>query len=390
MSRTSHAWTRPPEHWATGRIHGALIVATLLLGLVPPKCVQAQFTFGDLVITAGASAEGYQGNLPAVSVPVIDSTEFVSAIVGEVAVRADATYRIADRGAFLLSFDGGLRQFSAHGFELRDYAPREWVGTLDASYQLPVSERARLGLRTRLRGREVEDRPPMPLFLQPGYVSGDGGISLEVDGPRAVVYDTELSASKGNFFAPRFAPQVRLLDRDGIRWEVGATLTDGEVTNLRLFAAVEGSRYPKQGTFAPEDPYRKDRTFYAGASWTHQGRYLVQVELDGRANRSNSNRPEYDAFTLRGLFSTSIPGNVALALYGAVTGKQYLHDSSFARLLPGEEANNASLAYVSFSRAIARNVAGTLRVGWTRAESEIGGAYFQRFGGSFLLQYRPL
>jgi hypothetical protein len=166
-------------------------------------------------------------------------------------------------------------------------------------------------------------------------------------------------------------------------------LSGGGATTLRLFGAVEGSRYPRQSTFSSDDPHRRDRTYYGGASWTHQGRYIVQLELDGRANRSNSNRPEYDAFTLRGLFSGSLPGNVALAVYGAVTGKQYLHPSSFARLLPGEEANNASLAYVSLSRAIARNLGGTFRVGWTRAETEIGGAYFQRFGGSFLIQYRP-
>jgi hypothetical protein len=358
----------------------------LLLGADPAV---GQLTWGDLVVTAGASAEGYQGNLSAVSVPVTDSTEFASAVVGEIALRTDATYRTAGGGAFFASFDGGLRQLSARGFELRDYAPREWVGTLDARYSRALGSRAGVAVRARLRGRDVEDRPPMPLFLQPGYRAIEGGVGGVVEGPRTVLYDLELSASRSDFFAPTFAPQVRLLDHDALRFEMGATLSGGASATLRLFAAAEGTRYPKQSTFAPADPFRRDRTFYGGATWTHQGEFLVEVGLDGRANRSNSNRPEYDAFTLRGLFSASLPGEVAFSLYGAVTGKQYLHPSDFARLLPGEEANNASLAYVSFTRLIARNLQGTLRAGWTRAETEIGNAYFQRFGASFLMQFRP-
>jgi len=170
-------------------------------------------------------------------------------------------------------------------------------------------------------------------------------------------------------------------------WE--RTLPGNGATTLRLFAAVEESRYPKQATFDDADLVRRDRTYFGGTSWTYEGPHIVQIELDGRANRSNSNRPEYDAFTLRGLYSTSLPGSVALAVYGAVTGKQYLHPSDFDRLLPGEEADNASLAYVSLSRAIARNLAETVRMGWTRAETEIGEAYFQRYVGSFLMQFRP-
>ena len=374
-------WTRPAP--------GALRAASLLVVLAWPAGAGAQLTLGDLVVTAGASAEGYQGNLRAVSVPVTDSTEFASAVVGEVALRTDVIYGTEGRGSLVVSFDGGLRQFSARGFELKDYAPREWVGTLDAGHRYPLGGRATLDLRARVRGRHVEDRPPMPLFLQPGYRAVEGSVGLDVLGPRRVLYDLRAGGSRSDYFAPRFAPQVRLLDRDGLRAELGATLPGNGATTLRLFAAVEASRYPKQATFDGADPVRRDRTYFGGASWTYEGPHVVQIELDGRANRSNSNRPEYDAFTLRGLYSTSLPGGVALAVYGAVTGKQYLHPTGFARLLPGEEADNASLAYVSLSRAVARNLAGTVRVGWTRAETEIGGAYFQRYGGSFLMQFRP-
>ncbi len=348
----------------------------------------AQLTVEDLVITGGASAEGYQGNLPAVGVPVQDSTEFASAAIGEVAVRGDVAYRTQTNGAFGLAFDGGLRQFSARGFELKDYSPREWVGTLDATYARSLT--SRIGMLTRLqaRGRQIDDRPPMPLFLQPGYGAGQVAMGLNIRGPRDVLYDLEVSGDRSDFLAPEFAPQIRLLNRNAYRVEAGATLTEGN-SLLRVYLAGEASRYPKQDTFDPADPHRSDMTMHAGASWTRQAAYIVQLGLEGRANRSNSDRPEYDALTVSGLFSVSLAEAVAFSAYAAITAKQYLHDSDFARLLPGDEANNASLAYVSFTRPLARNLDGTLRMGWTRAETEIGDQYFQRFGGSFLLHFRP-
>ncbi len=360
--------------------------AGLLLGL--PSGAESQLTLRDFVITAGASAEGYQGNLPAVSVPVMDSTDVVSALAGEFAVRSDLLYRTQDRGVLQLTFDGGVRQFAARGFELRDYAPREWVGTLDLGWIRPIGTTAGIMVRGRLRGRDLQDRPPMPLFLQPGYRRGEAQVMVDWDGPRGVLYDLGVTALRSDFLAPAFAPQVRLLDRDGVLAEAGATLEGGGST-LRLFGGMEWSRYPRQETFAPEDPFRRDRTYHAGAVWTRQGSYLVQVAAEGRANRSNSQRPEYDAVTVRGLLTTSLPQQLSLSVYGAVTAKQYLHATEFARLLPGEEANSASLAYVALTRPLAANLDGTFRVGWTRAETEIGDAYFQRFGGTFLLHYRP-
>ena len=64
-----------------------------------------------------------------------------------------------------LTFDGGLRQFAAGGFEIRDYAPREWVGRGALSYSRLLGSWAVLSGRLGWRGRSVQDRPPMPLFL---------------------------------------------------------------------------------------------------------------------------------------------------------------------------------------------------------------------------------
>jgi hypothetical protein len=364
-------------------------VSLLALFASVPSPGAAQFTLRDLVISGGASVEGYQGNLPAVSVPVLDSTEVVSAFAAEFAVRTDGSYRTGGNGTLAFSFDGGVRQIAARGFRLDDYAPREWVGTLDLGYSRALGDGAGILARARGRGREVQDRPPMPLFLQPGYRSGEVGVTLDFDGPGGIVYDLDISASKNDFMAPAFAPQVRLLDRDGLILEAGATLRRADGSTLRLATGLEGSRYPKQTTFDPEDPYRRDRTYHGAAVWSRQTDYLLQLAVEGRVNRSNSNRPEYDAVTVRGLVTAPLPHDLLMTAYGALTAKRYVHPSEFARLLPGEEANNASLAYVSVSRSLARNLDGTLRIGWTRAETEIGDAYFQRFGGTFLLHFRP-
>ena len=65
-------------------------------------------------------------------------------------------------------------------------------------------------------------------------------------------------------------------------------------------------------------------------------------------------------------------------------------ESEFVQLVPGEEADNASVVYVELSRPVFPNLDGAFRFGWNRAETDIGNSYFERFGGTFLLRYRPL
>jgi hypothetical protein len=351
--------------------------------------LRAQLSVEDLEFSSGISVEGYRGNLPSVGVPVQDSTESASALIAELAVQGAALYRTEAGNHFFLSFDGGLRQLSAFGFELRNYQPREWVGTLDGGYSWTVGERLGFVVRSRLRGRQVEDRPPMPLYLQPGFRSGELSGEVAYRGPGGLVYDASVTLAQSDYLAPQFAPQIRLLDQDRVSFQGGATWTPGGVASLRLFGALDAIQYPKQTTFAPEDPFRRDKTYYAGASFTYPGEHLVQLWVEGRANRSNSNRPEYNAVTMRGFYATSLLDDYRFSASGTVTAKRYLHESEFARLLPGEEANSASLVYLSLSRQIREKLEGTFRIGWTRAETEIGDAYFARFGGSLMFHYRP-
>jgi len=371
----------------------ALLAVTALL----PLAAQGQVTVRDFVLTGGVSGEAYQGNLSTVGAAIQDSTNQAAAMVAEVGARGDLLWR--HRGVLRgsLSFDGGFRQFAARGFERRDYAPREWVGAVRGALYHPLNDRAGLDLFGGIRGREVEDRPPMPLYLQPGYAGVDGGIGIEMARNGSGSIRGALSVDRIDYFAPEFAPQVRLLDRESVTFELmgsrpirgslGGAL--GGAMGVQAFVALDLSRYPEQRTFDPDDPYRRDHTLRSGVDVFLQGDVLARVGVEGRVNRSNSRRPEYVAGTLDASVSAEVPGAMVATVFAAFTARRYAEASPFARLLPGEEANSASLAYLSLSRAVAPSTDGAVRLGWTRAETEIGGEFFQRFGVTVLVNYRP-
>lgn len=58
-------------------------------------------------------------------------------------------------------------------------------------------------------------------------------------------------------------------------------------------------------------------------------------------------------------------------------------------LVPGEEVNNALVVYLDLARPFAPALDGSVRLGWTRAEADVGDSYFQRFGISMLLRCHP-
>ena len=115
----------------------------------------------------------------------------------------------------------------------------------------------------------------------------------------------------------------------------------------------------------------------------------VQLGVDGTINRSNSRRPEYDALSMRTLVSVPLPFEVGATVLGVLTTKSYVNQTDFKVLVPGEEADNASVLYLDLARGLGPGIDTSVRVGWTRAEAGVGDAYFQRFGVSMLLRYRP-
>lgn len=367
---------------------GALgLLATLL---ATPTEARGQVQWRDLVLTMAGSVEDYDGNLSAVTVPLVDSTDNATAAVGELALRGTLALLQGARRDLELSFDGGVRQAAAMGFTSRDYAPRELVGSGSLQYTEGLGTWARLVARVGYRGRSVRDRPPMPLFLQPGYATGTGSVALVTRAMDGVSVDLSVDGELADYRALEFLPQLDLLDRRALGATAGARW--GTASTLRVFGGVRWSEYPHQGSFVPEDPFRRDRRVNVGMEWTYAGAGAVfaQVGLEGTLNRSNSNRPEYDALSVQGLFNAPLPWRMSLNVRAVITGKSYVQETDFARLVPGEEADNASLAYLQFTRPLATNLDGAIRFGWTRAETDIGRAYYRRFGGSVQFNYRPV
>jgi len=291
-----------------------------------------------------------------------------------------------------MNFDLGLRQFAATGFKVRDYAPREWVGSLDASFSQLLSSWGALRASAGFRGRWVEDRPPMPLFLQPGYDELNGGLQLTYRAPRRFTLDAGVRGKYENYHAAQPVPQLDLLDKRSVSFEAGLNLGAGAGANMRLFTLYELSEYPQQGSFDPSDPTRRDNTVKLGLQWSRVGTSdLIDVEIgvEGTLNRSNSRRPEYDAAAFRAEVSFPFWWGVDVSVFTVLTGKNYLFETNFVRLVPGEEADNASVAQVSFTRALAANLDGVVRFGWARAETDIGDQYYQRYGVSVLFNFRP-
>jgi hypothetical protein len=344
-----------------------LVALAMASGLVPAS-VTAQLRVRDLVVTGGVAAEGYSGNLSSV-ISVIDSTESAAAAVGEFAGRLDLEHVSSDsRSRLRLAFDLGLRQFAATGFKIRDYAPREWVGSADGVFSRALSNWGSLTGMFSFKGRWVEDRPPMPLFLQPGYSRIRAGTQLNLPRTQVLNLDFGLHARREDYRATEPLQQLDLLGRNAVSAEAGVRLRGGTRGDLRFFTLFERSEYPQQGSFDPDDPLRRDRTLRVGLTWTLLGDELdVILGLEGTLNRSNSRRPEYDAVAFRAEVSVPLWWEVGMDIYTVITGKSYLFETDFARLVPGEEADNASLAYVTFTRPLALNLDAAVRIGWTRA-----------------------
>ncbi len=366
----------------------ALLIAGEAAVCSGPGPAYAQARIQDLVFTLGGSAERYTGNFSAVTVTVVDSTKRAWAVVGEMGVRGVLDVYDGDSRSLRLSFDGGLRETAAMGFRFRDYAPREWVGSTSLDYVQSLGTWGSLRASGTFKGRTVEDRPPMPLFLQPGYSSNQATLGVVTRSYGGVTFDAQVDAGSANYRALQFVPQLDLLDRSEKGLEIG-TRWGASSSNIRFHGGLQWTDYRNQGTFDPQDPFRRDHTLRVGVAWSHSGDLFAQVGVDGVLNRSNSNRPEYDAVSARALVSTPLPWQLSLNLFGVFTKKSYVHDTGFARLVPGEEADNASIAYLQLGRPLASNLDGAVRWAWSRAETNIGRAYYQRFGMSVQLNYRP-
>jgi len=364
----------------------ALAVVTPVVALAG-RPAGAQVEVRDLVLTLGGSIETYSGNFSAVTVPIVDSTDHATAVVGEFGARGVVMLFRAPRSSVELSFDGGMRQAAAVGFEVRDYAPREWVGSAAVQASQTLGGWGSVFARGSVRGRTIRDRPPMPLFLQPGYFTSQGAVGVRTRSFDGIAFDARLDLEHADYRAFEFLEQLDLLDRTSSGLEVGARW--GSAGSVRFYGGYRWTEYKNQPSFDVADPFRRDHTATVGLEWTYSGDVVAQIGLDGTLNRSNSNRPEYDALSFRALLTAPLPVDFTVNVFAVITTKSYVHDTNFARLVPGEEADNASIAYLQLVRPLAPNLDGGIRFGWTRAETDIGSAYYRRLGTSIQLNYRP-
>lgn len=356
----------------------------------PGEELSAQVQVQDLVVTTGASVDAYDGNLASVTTPVVDSTESASARAGQIGVRGALLLHSTQDRRVTGDFDFGLRQFAAEGFSARDFTPRELAGRIDLTAWQRLGRYGNLGVEAAWRGRRVDDRPPMPLFLQPGFGEIRGALAWEspvIDGNLRI--GVRLDGDEAEYRAPEQVGALDLLDRNSI----GATASVdwGTMSGFRVLAEARRTHYPRQSSFDPDDPFRRDRTFSAGAQWRYRGDFILEVGVEGVVNRSNSSRPEYDAVALNLQYATPLPWwELNLNVIGIFTGKSYVEETEFARLVPGEEADNASVLFLDVGRSVRSNLDATLRLGWTRAETDIGDSFYERAGVSLLFNYRPL
>ncbi len=372
--------------WGCRALPGAAAMLSLIVG---PAALDAQVRVDDLVFTTGASVDGYDGNLASVTAPVVDSTERARARSGQLGVRGALLLYASENRRVTGDFDLGLRQFAAEGFSTRDYTPRELAGSMNLTAWQRLGRWGNVGVEVALRGRRVDDRPPMPLFLQPGY--GEVGGSVTWESPlidRDLRLGLRIDADDANYRAPDRVSALDLLDRNSFGVEASAEW--GMASVFRVYTEARRTHYPRQSSFDPSDPFRRDRTYTAGALWRYRSSFILEIGIEGAVNRSNSSRPEYDAVALNLQMATPVPvWGLSANLIGTFTGKSYVEETEFARLVPGEEADNASVLFLDIGRPVTSDLDATVRLGWTRAETDIGDSYYERFGVSFLLNYRP-
>ena len=127
----------------------------------------------DLVISGGMAGEAWRGDFAALTIPQVDSTNQAVAWVGEWSANGIFNLARRERSSLQATVDVGFRQFAPGGFQLRRYSPREYSALLTTRYRRDVADGrgGTLVAEATARKHGIADRPPMPLYLPPGYGS---------------------------------------------------------------------------------------------------------------------------------------------------------------------------------------------------------------------------
>ena len=367
-----------------------MVVAACLLLSGPARSTMAQVRVENLTTSMGVATEMYGSrDFSAITVPQIDSTESALAGVGHMGLRGSLIVQTA----LDCDFDGGMRQFVTSGFRLRNYAPRELSGRIHCDYRYQLGEGRRITFRPTVDVRHVADRPPLPIYLPPGYRSGSVVIGYNhMLGANIDLYGRVLGEIR-DFAKPVALPALDLLDRDELSLQMGAVKrfpnrTDSwDRTEVELLGAYRRLAYPKQGLGL----LRRDNVLQLAGRVTlsrpEMRGFLLTMALSGIRSRSNSRRVEYNAATVDAEIRFDLGDVNFVNLVGSWKAKRYTTPQQV--LVPGEEADNGSRIVAGITRVLDNGVRAAIEGGWSRAETIVSGAYYERFSLSFNLAVTP-
>ena len=375
-----------------------VVMGVLALGLVDGTA-SGQVRLENLSLTMGLGGEVYggDGNFLTIAVPQIDSTERALAASGDMGAAGTLIFMARNGRSLSTDFNFGMRQFVTDGFLQRNYAPRELSGRLQANYSQRLGGGTLLIIPT-LDSRHIADRPALPLYLPPGYNAG----AVVANYSRPIANDlglySRLTGEIKDYAAPKDLPAVDDLDRRSVSLEAGAQRVfqgrpearDPQIrdrSTLRFFGAYLHHSYPKQGLGLR----RRDNAARLGGEFTMDRRdtkgFSFSLQAAGTRSRSNSRRVDYNAGRIEATASVELGEDTQLDLQGLWAVKRYINQQDF--LVPGEEADNATIVFAQVTRFLGGGVRAGVGGGWTRAETNISGAYYQRFLVSFSLTVNP-
>ncbi len=373
----------------------AMTFCVLAIGL-GQGAASGQVRLENMSITMGVGAEVYgsDGEFLSIAVPQVDSTDSALGASGDIGAAGSLILVADNRRSMLTNFNFGLRQFWTSGFEARNYAPREHSGRVEADYRQRLGSGTLVVIPT-LDSRHVADRPPLPLYLPPGY-NALAMVTQYSQGVADMAVYGQLTGETKNYTAD--LPALDDLDRRSLSLEAGVQKTfqagpaadDPEIRDnatLRFFSTYLRHSYPKQGLGL----LRTDNAARIGSAFSLDRRdtrgFFFEVRVHGTRSRSNSKRVDYNAFRIETEGSVELGDYTQLNLQGLWAVKRYIGQQDF--LIPGEEADNATIVFAQVTRILADGMRTGIGGGWRRAETNFSGAYYQRFSLSFSLTVNP-
>ena len=356
-----------------------------------------QVRLENVSITMGVGGEMYgsDGNFLSIAVPQIDSTDSALGASGDMGAAGTLILMAGNGRSLSTDFNFGMRQFWTNGFQARNYAPREHSGRVQANYSQRLGSGTLFIIPT-LDSRHVADRPPLPLYLPPGYNAG----AIVTNYSRTIAADLalygQLTGETKDYTAD--LPALDDLDRRSVSLEAGVQRVfrgrpdpgEPEIrdrSTLRFFGTYLHHSYPKQGLglLRTDNAARIGSEFSLDRRDTHG--FFFELRAHGTRSRSNSRRVDYNAFRIEAEGSVELGEYTQLDLQGLWAVKRYINQQDF--LIPGEEADNATIVFAQVTRFLRDGVRAGIGGGWRRAETNFSGAYYQRFSMSFSLTVNP-